>query len=76
LSTARPTRQRRARGRSGWLRHWLAQAEPHLRPSTLHGYRDHTDRYLIPDIGRITLAAKRMQACFSLLAASAPPRER
>jgi hypothetical protein len=22
-----------------WLRYWLAQAEPHLRPSTLHGYR-------------------------------------
>ena len=54
-----------------WLRYWLAQAEPHLRPSTLHGYRDHIDRYLIPSIGRITLAdltGKRLQACFSLLA--------
>ena len=53
-----------------WLRYWLAQAEPHLRPSTLHGYRDHIDRYLIPSIGRITLAdltGKRLQACFSLL---------
>ena len=52
------------------LRHWLAQAEPHLRPSTAHGYRDHIDRYLIPGIGRITLAdltGKRLQACFSLL---------
>jgi hypothetical protein len=39
-----------------WLRYWLAQAEPHLRPSTAHGYRDHIDRYLIPSIGRITLA--------------------
>jgi hypothetical protein len=27
-----------------WLRYWLAQAEPHLRPSTLHGYRDHIER--------------------------------
>jgi integrase len=54
-----------------WLRYWLAQAEPHLRPSTAHGYRDHIDRYLIPSIGRITLAdltGKRLQACFSLLA--------
>ena len=31
-----------------WLRYWLAQAEPHLRPSTAHCYRDHIDRYLIP----------------------------
>jgi len=54
-----------------WLRYWLAQAEPHLRPSTVHSYRDHIDRYLIPSIGRITLAdlsGKRLQACFSLLA--------
>jgi integrase len=53
-----------------WLRYWLALAEPHLRPSTLHGYRDHIDRYLIPSIGRITLAdltGKRLQACFNLL---------
>ena len=27
-----------------WLRYWLAQAEPHLRASTLHGYCDHIDR--------------------------------
>jgi site-specific recombinase XerD len=56
-----------ARGR--W--YWLAQAEPHLRPSTLHGYRDHIDRYLIPSIGRLTLAdltGKRLQSCFNLLA--------
>jgi hypothetical protein len=54
-----------------WLRYQLAQAEPHLRPSTLHGYRDHIDRYLIPSIGRITLAdltSRRLQACFNLLA--------
>jgi integrase len=54
-----------------WLRYWLAQAEPHLRPSTLHSYRDHIDRYLIPSLGRITLGdltAKRLQACFDLLA--------
>ena len=54
-----------------WLRYWLTLAEPHLRPSTLHGYRDHIDRYLIPSLGRITLAdltGKRLQACFSLLA--------
>jgi hypothetical protein len=54
-----------------WLRYWLAQAEPHLRPSTPHGYRDHIDRYLIASIGRITLAeltGKRLQACFNLLA--------
>lgn len=45
----------------------LTLAEPHLRPSTLHGYRDHIDSYLIPSIGRITLAdltGKRLQACF------------
>jgi integrase len=50
----------------------LARAsEPHLRPSTAHGYRAHIDRYLISSIGRITLAdltGKRQQACFNLLA--------
>jgi len=54
-----------------WLRYWLTQAEPHLRPSTRHGYRDHIDRYLIPGLGRITLPdldARRLQACFDLLA--------
>jgi integrase len=53
-----------------WLRYWLAQAEPHLRPSTAHSYYDHIDRYLIPNIGRITLAdltGKRLQGCFNLL---------
>jgi integrase len=54
-----------------WLRYWLDQAEPHLRPSTAHAYRDHIDRYLIPTVGRITLAAltpRRLQACFDQLA--------
>jgi Phage integrase, N-terminal SAM-like domain len=54
-----------------WLRYWLKLAGPHLRPSTLHGYRDHIERYLIPSLGRITLAdltGKRLQACFDLLA--------
>jgi len=54
-----------------WLQYWLTQAEPYLRPSTLHCYRDHIDRYLIPSIGRVTLAdltGKRLQACFNLLA--------
>jgi integrase len=53
-----------------WLRYWLKLAEPHLRPSTLHGYRGHVDRYLIPSLGRITLAdltGSRLQACFDLL---------
>jgi integrase len=48
----------------------LLTARQHLRPSTAHGYRDHIDRYLIPSIGRITLAdltGKRLQACFNLL---------
>jgi hypothetical protein len=46
-------------------------AEPHLRPSTAHGYRDHIHRYLIPGIGRITLAdltGKRRQPCLNQLA--------
>jgi hypothetical protein len=53
------------------LRYWLALAEPNLRPPTIHGYRDHIDRYLIPSLGRITLAdlsARRLQASFDLLA--------
>jgi hypothetical protein len=54
-----------------WLRYWLTQAEPHLRPFTRHSCRDHINRYLIPGIGRIALAdltGKRLQACFDLLA--------
>jgi integrase len=54
-----------------WLRHWLRVAEPSLRPSTIHSYRDHVDRYLIPSLGRIALAdltGAKLQACFDLLA--------
>jgi integrase len=54
-----------------WLRHWLCMAEPGLRPSTLHSYRDHLDRFLIPTLGRIALAnltGARLQGCFDLLA--------
>jgi integrase len=54
-----------------WLRYWLKLAEPNLRPSTVHSYRDHIERYLIPSLGRITLAdltPRRLQAAFDLLA--------
>jgi len=54
-----------------WLRYWLKLAEPGLRPSTVHSYRDHIERYLIPALGRITLAdltPRRLQAAFDLLA--------
>lgn len=54
-----------------WLRYWLTLAEPNLRPSTVHGYRDHIDRYLISSLGRITLAdltARRLQVSFDVLA--------
>jgi hypothetical protein len=64
-----------------WLRYWLTQAAPHLRPSTLHSYPDHIDRYLIPSLGRITLAdltGRRLQACFDLRAQpqTVPGREK
>jgi integrase len=54
-----------------WLRYWLMLAEANLRPSTIHGYRDHIDRYITPSLGRTTLAdltARRLQAGFDLLA--------
>jgi integrase len=54
-----------------WLQYWLKLAEPSLRPSTVHSYRDHIERYLIPSLGRITLAdltPRRLQAAFDLLA--------
>jgi integrase len=54
-----------------WLRYWLTLIEPNLRPSTVHAYRDHTDRYLIPLLGRLTLAdltSQRLQSCFNVLA--------
>jgi Phage integrase, N-terminal SAM-like domain len=62
-----------------WLRYWVAQAEPYLRPSTLHGYRDHVERYLIPSIGRITLAdltGKRCRPASTCCHASAPATAR
>jgi len=49
----------------------VALAEPNLRPSTVHRYRDHIDRYLIPGLGRITLAdltGRRLQVWFDVLA--------
>lgn len=54
-----------------WLRYWLKLAEPNLRASAIHGYRDHIDRYLIPSLGRVTLAdltTRRLQASFDCLA--------
>jgi integrase len=54
-----------------WLRRWLRLVEPSLRPSTICGYRDHVNRYLIPHLGRITLTdldGRRLQACFDQLA--------
>ena len=54
-----------------WLRHWLRLAGPSLRPSTICGYRDHINRYLIPHLGRVSLAdldGRRLQACFDQLA--------
>ena len=62
-----------------WLRYWLTLAGPGLRPSTIHGYRDHIDRYLIPGLGRITLAdltTRRLSPPSTCWRASAPRRER
>jgi len=52
-----------------WLRYWLQLIEPD--PSTICGYRDHVNRYLILVIGRLTLgdlSTSRPQACFDMLA--------
>ena len=54
-----------------WLRYWLQQAEANLRPATVCGYRDHVNRYLIPGLGRVTLAdldSRRLQVFFDSLA--------
>jgi len=54
-----------------WLRYWLRLVEANLRPSTVHSYRGHCDRYLIPALGRLSLAelsGRRLQSCFDLLA--------
>jgi integrase len=54
-----------------WLHYWLRVVEPNLRPSTAHSYRGHIDRYLIPALGRLSLAdltGQRLQSCFDLLA--------
>jgi hypothetical protein len=37
-----------------WLPYWLKLAEPRLRPSTVHSYRDHIERYLIPGLAWAT----------------------
>jgi hypothetical protein len=68
----RPGRRGRGRGVDGGaVAAVLARASGTApAPSTLHGYRDHIDRYLVPSVGRITLAdltGKRLQAGFSLL---------
>jgi len=49
------------------------EAVPRVRhdQQDLHCYCDHIDRYLIPSIGRVTLAdltGRRLQACFNLIA--------
>ncbi|WP_181970727.1 tyrosine-type recombinase/integrase [Kitasatospora xanthocidica] len=35
-----------------WLQRWYVIVEPHLRPSTARGYRQHLEQYLIPLLGR------------------------
>jgi hypothetical protein len=53
-----------------WLRYWLAQVEPHLRPSTAHGvprpHRPLPHPQHRPDHSA-DLTGKRLQACFNLL---------
>ncbi|MGW7442029.1 tyrosine-type recombinase/integrase [Kitasatospora sp. NPDC054795] len=35
-----------------WLQRWYDIVEPHLRPSTARGYRQHLEQYLLPLLGR------------------------
>ncbi len=42
-----------------WLRQWLAQRAPHLRPTTYERYRASVERYLIPALGRLPLQGVR-----------------
>ncbi|WP_147465233.1 hypothetical protein [Streptomyces sp. 1114.5] len=35
-----------------WLQRWYVIVEPHLRPSTARGHRQHLEQYLIPLLGR------------------------
>ncbi|MFD8080953.1 hypothetical protein ACFV4F_04555 [Kitasatospora sp. NPDC059722] len=35
-----------------WLQRWYVIVEPHLRPSTARGYRQHLEQYLVPLLGR------------------------
>jgi len=53
------------------LRHWLDDhAAPHVRPRTLHLYRDTIERHLIPALGDVplaTLTPPRIQAAYTRL---------
>lgn len=42
-----------------WLRQWLDQRAPHLRPTTLERYRASVERWLIPAFGRLPLQQLR-----------------
>ncbi|MEE1783391.1 hypothetical protein PUR71_10760 [Streptomyces sp. SP17BM10] len=35
-----------------WLQRWYVIVEPHIRPSTARGYRQHLEQYLVPLLGR------------------------
>jgi integrase len=54
-----------------WLHHWLSSLDTQLRPSTVNGYRNHIEHYLVPMLGRLTLAGlstRKIQDCVTHLA--------
>ncbi|MEV7926053.1 tyrosine-type recombinase/integrase [Kitasatospora sp. NPDC088779] len=53
-----------------WLQRWYNMVEPHLRPSTARGYRQHLEQYLVPLLGRellCELTSNSVQQAFSTI---------
>ncbi len=76
LSTGRPVAGRLTV--SGWLDEWMA-AKTDIKRSTLHGYRQHIERWLRPELGHIRLTELRTAHVADALAAvssSAANRQR
>jgi integrase len=51
-----------------WMDAWLAMTEPTVRPSTIASYRDVSARYIVPAIGRESLARLRPEQVARMLA--------
>src|SRR5258708_4058886 len=65
---ALPTQRGRAKTVAGFAAEWLAGAEKHIRPRSLHRYRELLELHIVPALGRTPLTKLTVDQVNRLLA--------